>query len=492
MIKLVLNFSIMTLLLTFPAKAKELGGGYSALAAVTFVSFLIFAILVFMSVARMRNIRIENRRSKFIDPETGISNRIDFVRRFENNVSDFSRSRYFIAYFKIDANFLQVYHKDSKFSDVVKHIADTLSENSGSYEFAAHVTESGFAMALYCDSKEEATERTKALVESFDKYIDPLGKVSKGTFYAAVCDLADDNNKCEMIIFNLRKQCTELLGTDNQVIFCEARNMNTVQIEKELVESIKAGLENQEFKLYVQFIVDNETKNIVSAEALSRWENPKTGTQLPGKYLGAMIQAGLIVDFDYYMFEQVCKQLETWKSTSLKECSLSCNFTRITISEKDFSKKIREISSKYDFDHSRLVMEITEEDMEKNRETAMANMSDCKNMGFKIALDDFGTGYTSPINLCEYPLDVVKIDREILLKTEKKRGSELFKGLVSLAHHLNLKIVCEGVETETQHSYVSATDCDYIQGWYFSKAIPVTAGEEFAEEFSRKKSGILI
>lgn len=492
MFKLIFKICIMALLPSVPVAAEAIGSSYSAVMAVSSLSLILFVILLFMFVTRLKSIKNESRRSKLTDAETGISNRADFVRRFENNGSDFSRSKYFIAYFKIDANFLQAYHKEFQFFDVVKYVANRLSESVRSYEFAARVTESGFAMALYCDHKETAMARAEELIRDFNKYIDPKNETSKGTFYAAVCDLVNNESKCEMIIFNLRRQCSELLGTEKQVTFCDARSMNTVQIEKEFVESIKQGLERQEFKLYVQFIVDNENKSIVSAEALSRWENPKTGTQLPGKYLGAMIHAGLITDFDYYMFEQVCTQLEQWKNTNLRECSLSCNFTRITISEKDFSKKIKEISEKYSFDHSKLVMEITEEDMEKNREIAMRNMTECKDMGFKIALDDFGCGYTSPINLCEYPLDVVKIDREILLKTEKKRGSELFKGLVALAHHLNLKIVCEGVETEQQNSYVSATECDYIQGWYFSKAIPVAAGEEFARDFANQQSGALI
>ena len=105
--------------------------------------------------------------------------------------------------------------------------------------------------------------------------------------------------------------------------------------EKELETSIRQGIKKGEFKLYVQFIVDNKTKKITSAEALSRWENSVSGILLPGKYIPVMMRSGLIVDFDYYMFEQVCKVLEEWKGTALKDISLSCNFTRITISEDD-------------------------------------------------------------------------------------------------------------------------------------------------------------
>ena len=85
--------------------------------------------------------------------------------------------------------------------------------------------------------------------------------------------------------------------------------------------------------------------------------------------------------------------------------------------------------------------------------------------------------------ISEYPIDVVKLDREILLLTDTEKGGKLFQGIVSLAHYLNLKVVCEGVETEAQNELVSESDCDYIQGWYYSKALPETAAEEFARAY---------
>lgn len=486
MFKLVLKICMAVLLPSIPVSAETVQQNYTALFTVSAVSAVLFLTLLISSAARIRSIKRESRQRIMTDPETGIGNRADFIRRFENNISDFTRRKYYIAYFTVDSNYLQAYHKDAAFSDVVKYMANVLSENVRNYEFAARVTESGFAMAFRSEGKEPAAERVKAIMDKLSKYVDPTGQIPQGTFNAAIYSLENDDSKCEMLLFNLRRHCTQILGAEKQLVFCDSHSMNSVQLEKELVESIKLGLSRQEFKLYVQFIVDNATKSIVSAEALSRWENPETGTQLPGKYLGAMMNAGLIVDFDYYMFEQVCRQLELWRSTSLKELSISCNFTRITISEAAFVEKIKEISEKYSFDRSKLIMEITEEAMEKNRERAMRNMLECKKLGFGIALDDLGSGFTSPINLCEYPLDVVKIDREVLLKTEETRGKELFNGLIALAHSLNLKVVCEGVETEQQDEYVSSTQCDYIQGWFFSKAIPAKVGEEFVNDFSQK------
>lgn len=256
--------------------------------------------------------------------------------------------------------------------------------------------------------------------------------------------------------------------------------------EKLLQNKIRYGLKNKEFKMHLQFIVDNKTKRIVSSEALSRWETSEGEVIMPGKYIGVMEKSGLITKFDYYMFESVCDKLSKWADTDFKELTISCNFTRITISEKDFVTKIKNIADKYEFDRSKLIMEITEDSIEKNLDVARNNIIKAKEMGFQIALDDIGSGYTSLISLCEYLIDIVKIDREVLLLSEKESGKKLFLGIISLIHNLNLKVVCEGVETEEQNTFVSESECDYIQGWYYSKALPVASAEIFYKEYMEK------
>jgi len=255
--------------------------------------------------------------------------------------------------------------------------------------------------------------------------------------------------------------------------------MNMVQEEKKITESILKGFEKNEFKMHLQFVVDNKTKKIVSAEALSRWDSHEKGLIGPGKYIKNMENSGLISKHDFYMFELACRQLEKWSGTQFENISISCNFTRITLSEENFIDKLKMISDSYKFDRTKLAIEITEDAIEKDRETATKNVMLCKELNFKIYLDDLGSGYTSLANLCDYPIDVVKIDRDILLKTDTKRGKDLFSGIISLAHSLNIGVICEGVETDEQNALVSESDCDYIQGWYYSKALPLEECEAF-------------
>lgn len=257
-------------------------------------------------------------------------------------------------------------------------------------------------------------------------------------------------------------------------------------MEKELIKNISNALDNNEFKMYLQFVVDSKTKKIVSAEALSRWHSPQKGIVGPIHYIGHMEQSGLISKHDFYMFELACRLLEKWKNTEHKDISISCNFTRITLSEDDFIDKLIEISKQYQFDKTKLAIEITEDAIEKNREIAQRNVMQCKELGFRVYLDDLGSGYTSLANLCDYPIDVVKIDRDILLKTNTDRGRALFSGIVALAHSLELSVICEGVETEEQNALMLESGCDYIQGWYYSKALPLDECYSFIGEHSLK------
>lgn len=288
------------------------------------------------------------------------------------------------------------------------------------------------------------------------------------------------------LIFHIKK--TKKLNSSDTVTNSKKVNESSHSKTEEMktTENILKGIENNEFKMYLQFIVDNKVKRIVSAEALSRWEDPEKGIVGPGNYIKHMETSGLVSKHDFYMFELACSQLEKWSMTEYKDISISCNFTRITLSEEDCIDKLKMISEKYSFDRSKLAIEITEDAIEKDMETAKRNVKLCKQLGFKIYLDDMGSGYTSLANLCDYPIDVVKIDRDILLKTNTKRGRELFWGIIALAHSLNISVICEGVETENQNTLVSESDCDYIQGWYYAKALPLEECEAFVEKYEKE------
>ncbi|MBE6915679.1 MAG: GGDEF domain-containing protein [Ruminococcaceae bacterium] len=443
-------------------------------------------IVVVILLLRIRRIKNERDVERLRDEETGMGNLHYFQNEFRNMIDDVAYTSCYVAYLILDSGYLRSYHKGSSFGETLQTTVAVLFENTKDREFSARITENGFAMALRCADHDEIIARMEKLLRKLNTLDTIKGHSNTPIFHAAVYRLTNADKNCEILLFNLRRNCNELLGTKQTLVYCDVHSMNRIHEEMRNSEKIVTGLDKNEFKMYLQFVVDNKTKKIKSAEALSRWENSKNGVIAPGKYIGNMERSGLISRHDFYMFELVCQKLEQWSETDYRDLSISCNFTRITLSEGDFIEKITSIAEKYKFDHEKLAIEITEDAMEENRDTAMKNVRKCKELGFSIYLDDLGSGYTSLTNLCDYPIDVVKLDREILLKTDTPKGQDLFAGIIALAHSLNIKVICEGVETEAQNELVSATDCDYVQGWHYSKALPSSESEAFIKHYQAR------
>ncbi len=445
------------------------------------VAVLMSALLLgALAAALIRLIKIHKliHLKETTDSATGIGNLLYFQECFGTLLGEDN----YIAYLIVDSNYLQLYHGETDFKDAVKYVADTLTYYVSQNEIAAKISENGFAIVFKAGCEEEAGEYIKELAEQLSVYIERDGKGDNSYFRIVSYKLSSSDNNCELLLFNLRKNCANLMGTEQVFMFCTKHMLYSSMEKKAYLEEIANAFKNKEFKLYLQFIFDSKSKKIVSAEALSRWDRGDKGIVFPGSYIDVMEKAGIISQLDYYMLDMACMQLHKWKDTLLDGVSISCNFTRITLSEKDFIERVQKITNRYVFDKENIVIEITEDAIEKNRETAINNILKCKAMGFKIALDDLGSGYTSLSNLCDYPIDIVKIDRSILLKTNEKNGRDLFSGVVAMAHSLGLRVVCEGIETEEQNSYVAGSECDLSQGWYFVKALPIGECEKFYKD----------
>lgn len=458
------------------ASPNSISGEIALILCILLITFICVLLL------KIRRIKTDYEEDKLTDPETGLGNLPFFKYYFKHNICDkISSGTYNIAYIILDSGYLRSYHGENSFEEVLKYTTYVLSEYTGDEDISARITENGF---VYSFCSKDSSEAKKRLIEIMDKLngFRNSSRKSKPVFHCASYELSPTDKNIEILLFSLRRNCNEIIGTEKQIVFCDISSMNKVQEKKKITESILNGFEKNEFKMYLQFIVNNKTKKITSAEALSRWDNPQKGLVGPGNYIKDMESSSLISRHDFYMFELVCKQLEKWNNTEFSNVSISCNFTRITLSEENFMDKLIAISGLYNFDKTRLAIEITEDAIEKDREVAKRNAALCKEHGFKVYLDDMGSGYTSLANLCDYPIDIVKIDRDILLKAATQKGKDLLSGIVKLAHSLNLSVICEGVETEEQNAILEQTECDYIQGWYYSKPIPAEESECFIEK----------
>ena len=232
-----------------------------------------------------------------------------------------------------------------------------------------------------------------------------------------------------------------------------------------------------EFIAYYQPKFDTLTKKIIGAEALVRWHTDDGNIIPPVQFIELFEQNGLIQRLDFYMLEQVCilqkKLLEQGKAV----VPISVNFSRVHLFSSDFIFNFNQIVEEYAIPKHLIEIECTETAMAYDTEASSGILGRLQAQGFKIAMDDFGQAYSSLNTLRVMPLDIVKLDRGFLLAThddEKVKTIKIIENMVALVHGLSLKMVAEGVETESQYLFLKSIGCDYIQGYYFSR--PLTEG----------------
>ena len=240
-------------------------------------------------------------------------------------------------------------------------------------------------------------------------------------------------------------------------------------LEQELYRRMEEFLEGDLFTLVIQPVVDFQDDTAYNAEGLCRLNHPERGVIFPDQFLPAVDAQGLYPRFDRYMFQKSC----AWMSHTLAEGErfdcLSCNFSRKTLSETGLAGDLIQIADRYGVPHHKMGLEITERESETNPGQMIENLNQLKAAGFRIILDDFGTGVTSARDLTQYPLDIVKIDRSILLNACTVKGHAAVREAVTTAAQLGMEVVCEGIETEEQDRFARETGCHYGQGFLYFK-----------------------
>lgn len=257
-------------------------------------------------------------------------------------------------------------------------------------------------------------------------------------------------------------------------------------LKKELENRMEEFMERDLFSLVIQPVVNFRKDSVTNGEILSRLNHPDHGMISPDIYLPVVDALGLYPSFDRYIFRKSCAWLSHSLAQGEKLDCVSVNFSRITLSCKDIAKDLIEIADSYGVSHNALAIEITEQVPETGVEDFLENLNQLRAAGFRIILDDFGSGVTSFNDLMRYPLDVVKIDRSLLLEAQTEQGANAYRALVAMAVELGAEVVCEGIETQAQNTFAREAGCHYGQGFLFFK--PIAQDQVFA--MIRRKSGL--
>jgi polar amino acid transport system substrate-binding protein len=244
--------------------------------------------------------------------------------------------------------------------------------------------------------------------------------------------------------------------------------------ELKLYNDMHKALESKELEVYYQPIVNAKTRNIVAAEALVRWMHPEHGLISPFVFIPIMEKTGLIVELGKYMLDGVLSQQRRWKEFGLRQVEVSINLSMLEFETGKFVSHVDTKLKEYQVSPRLIKFEVTEGIAMINEKKTSKQLNDLRDMGIGISLDDFGTGYTSFSYLKRIPANTLKIDRSLILNIVKNEDDQqIVQGIIDLGHTLNMKIVVEGIETKDMYEKIRDMGGDFIQGYYFSKPVPV-------------------
>jgi diguanylate cyclase (GGDEF)-like protein len=250
--------------------------------------------------------------------------------------------------------------------------------------------------------------------------------------------------------------------------------MEQAALDRLLLESdLRQALCEQQFCLYYQPQIEIETGRVLGMEALVRWQHPRRGLLYPDEFIPVAEEAGLIHALGEWVLQAACLQHQAWVRDGLPAVRMGVNLSALQFQQPDLVPTIAKILHDTHMDPRYLEIEITESTVVDNLQQAIAILRELQQMGVAIAMDDFGTGYSCLSSIKHFPLSTLKLDRSFVQElAHNDSDAAIAKTVLALGHGLNLIVLAEGVENDAQLAFLQSINCDLVQGYLFSPALP--------------------
>lgn len=241
-----------------------------------------------------------------------------------------------------------------------------------------------------------------------------------------------------------------------------------------LENDLRRAIEENELEIHYQPRVDAKSGKAVSAEALIRWNHPEWGMLSPVDFIPLAEESGLILPLTKWIVRKVCRQIQTWREQGMPCIPLSINVSAKLFVRGDLILHLNQILEETEIKGEWIEIEITETSILDNQKLVESTIAELKKSGINVSLDDFGTGYSSLAYLTQFKVDTIKIDRHFIRKLTLHASSAIvIQSVIHLAHGLGMSVVAEGVETVEQLAFLKQQHCDEIQGYIFSRPVPI-------------------
>jgi diguanylate cyclase (GGDEF)-like protein len=371
---------------------------------------------------------------------------------------------------------------------LLKQMAEWLTSQSGDPSLVARVGGDHFAVVVpHIVHHGEAASRLERTMQTLLEHPFQIGGAElRIAARVGVAIAPHDGPDADTLLKNAEAALKKTKTGGARYLFYSQKMTESVAYNLTLENQLRRALENDEFVLHYQPKVNMTSGELTGAEALIRWNNPRTGLMPPGQFIPILEESGLIFGVGRWAISQAIHDYLRSCDAGLAPVRIAVNVSPAQLGHRDF---IADLSQAIQGDRrarDALELELTESVVMEDVKHSIATLQAIRAMGLTVAIDDFGTGFSSLSYLSKLPVDALKIDRSFVSDmTASPDGLALISAIIGLAHSLNLKVVAEGVETIAQMGLLRVMSCDEYQGYIFSKPVPY---ETFQAQFLKRAS----
>ena len=412
------------------------------------------------------------------DPLTGLFNRGMFNRRLQQALAQAQRYERALAILFIDLDGFKLVNDtlghnagDALLAEIAARLRATLREGDviarmGGDEFVVLIEEFGEPM--------QVGEVAKKVLDTVARPYLLQGTESRVTASIGISAFPDDGRTAQALLGNADMAMYRAKEQGKNAFRFFAPQMNVHVTERLSLEAnLRRAVERDELVLLYQPKVGFSDGKVTGVEALVRWHHPTQGVINPGEFMPVAEDSGLVPAIGQWVLREACRQLAVWREQGLPLLRVAVNLSHRQFTEESLVQMVREALHITSVEPSRLELELTEAMVIRNPGRAEKVLARLKEIGVRLVVDDFGTGMSSLKFLNRLPLDAVKIDRSLILDLPRNRDAvALTRGVVAMAHSLNLRVIAESVETSDQWEFLRELGCEEMQGNYFSAPVP--------------------
>jgi len=409
------------------------------------------------------------------DTLTGLPNKILLENHLLQAIENAKEHNYEIALFFIDINSFK-HVNDTLGHDIGDQYIKQFSQKIGyclrSTDILARLSADSFMMVLESKQPDSyAAQIANRMIDQVSGRYNLNGYEVYGTFSAGIAVYPHDGNSVKELIKN----------ADTALHYAKKRSKPAYQfydisMSKEVEHTLNlhleliGAIENKEFEVHYQPIVDSHTQCITGAEALLRWNHPIRGIIYPDEFIDVAEKNGLMNEIGSWIIETVCADRARWNTFGLENVVTTINVSGHQFMDEDFTPHLNSVLKQYQIDPKQIALEITERILVEEYELVKNIFDQLALADVKLTLDDFGTGYSSLRYLKRFPISTIKIDQSFIKDiASNKDDASLVQTIIAIGENLNMHVIAEGVENYEQYVLLRSWGCESIQGYYFGR-----------------------